>query len=68
MIPVSAMSRADGRMKHLERYYKSPNGRWCEFEMLSEREKSGLELRNVEDEKNDILTTVSEATGHMFDC
>ena len=45
------MSRADGRMKHLERYYKIPNGRCCEFEMLTEREKSGLELRNVEDEK-----------------
>lgn len=66
--PVSAMSRADGRMKHLERYCKSPNGRYCEFEMLTERKKSGLELRNVEDEKNDKLTTVSVATGHMSNC
>lgn len=33
-----------------------------------QREKSGLELWNVEDEKNDKLTTVSEATGHMSNC
>lgn len=38
-------------MKDVEGVYKISRGRNCECRLVTEREKQGMDLRNVEDEK-----------------